>query len=179
MSKEFEHLLSTETKHLKSFSLTLCRDPTLADDLIQQTLMKAWKARDNFEIGTNFKGWVSTIMMNEYRTHRRKKSTQKEIVSLSVSDGDDDSEKVVQYDLPIQPRQENTALIKQLYGLTFKMIHSEFGECIRALVFEQQSYDEYAAENDLPIGTVKSRFHRAVREFNSLFNADVYRPVRV
>jgi RNA polymerase sigma-70 factor (ECF subfamily) len=169
MSKEFEQLLLTRSKHLKGYSMTLCRDPVLAEDLIQQTLMKAWKYKDNYEIGTNFEGWISFIMLNEFRTHLRKKSTKNENISLSVS-SESDGEVLVQYDLPVQPRQDDFVLLQDCFNRTFQMENPKFGEVIRALVFDQQSYEEYAKNIKVPIGTVKSLLHRALKEFRYLFD---------
>ncbi|QIG73830.1 RNA polymerase sigma-70 factor protein [Rhizobium phage RHph_N34] len=167
MSKEFEKLLLENSSYLKRFAYTLCRDETLAEDLVQTTLLRAWRSRDTFQIGTNFKGWLSTILYNTHIMHWRLKSTQKERISLTVSSDEDDKE--TQYDVEIDPRQENLALLQQCYDKTFEL-KGRYGYVIRYLVFDQLSYEECAVKLDIKIGTVKSLLHRALEEFRYLFN---------
>jgi len=47
---------------LRAFALTLCRTGHLADDLVQETLLRAWEHQDQFSPGTNFKAWIFTIL---------------------------------------------------------------------------------------------------------------------
>lgn len=49
---------------LRRFAISLARDPTAADDLVQDTLFRAWRARARFEPGTNFEAWTFTILRN-------------------------------------------------------------------------------------------------------------------
>jgi len=57
---------------LRAFALTLCRTGHLADDLVQETLLRAWEHQDQFSPGTNFKAWIFTILRNHYYSHYRK-----------------------------------------------------------------------------------------------------------
>ncbi|QIG67990.1 RNA polymerase sigma-70 factor protein [Rhizobium phage RHph_Y68] len=172
MKDDFERQLLENSKHLKPFAIRLCGNETLAEDLVQTTLMRAWRAKENFEIGTNMKGWLSTILYNTHIMHWRKKSTTRESISLTIRTEDDGTE--VQHDVPLRPRQDDLVLLQQCYDLTFQL-KSKFGDVIRSLVFEQKSYQECAEELDVPIGTVKSLFNRGVKEFKYLFDNDVYK----
>src|SRR5262249_44373893 len=60
------------TPRVRAFARSLCRDLTEADDLVQSALMKAWAARAQFKAGTNLAAWTSTILMNEFRSARRR-----------------------------------------------------------------------------------------------------------
>jgi hypothetical protein len=57
-------LLISTIPNLRAFAISLCQDPSRADDLVQETLVKAWSNLESFEMGTNFKAWVFTILRN-------------------------------------------------------------------------------------------------------------------
>src|SRR5437762_6042044 len=63
-SAEFNHLVTGEEAPLKGFALKLTQDMEDAQDLVQDTMLKAFTNRDKFEEGTNLKGWLYTIMKN-------------------------------------------------------------------------------------------------------------------
>ena len=58
--------------NLRAFAISLCGDVDRADDLVQETLVKAWNKLSSFEQGTNFKAWLFTILRNTYFSERRK-----------------------------------------------------------------------------------------------------------
>ncbi|MDP3738691.1 MAG: sigma factor, partial [Hyphomonadaceae bacterium] len=58
----FKAELVAAIPHLRAFARSLCNDPTQADDLAQEALAKAWKARDSFEPGTSIKAWTFMIL---------------------------------------------------------------------------------------------------------------------
>src|ERR1700723_2175766 len=57
---------------LRAFARSLCGNPEMADDLAQETLVKAWQARDMFAPGTNLKAWLFTILRNQFYSDRRR-----------------------------------------------------------------------------------------------------------
>jgi RNA polymerase sigma-70 factor (ECF subfamily) len=57
---------------LRAFARVLCHHRELGEDLAQETLVKAWKARSHFEAGTNLKAWLFTILRNEFHSHARR-----------------------------------------------------------------------------------------------------------
>jgi RNA polymerase sigma-70 factor (ECF subfamily) len=57
---------------LRAFARLLCANRTLADDMTQEALMKAWRAQNSFETGTNLKAWLFTILRNEFFGHCRR-----------------------------------------------------------------------------------------------------------
>lgn len=71
-SKDFQRDLIALIPYLRAFARTLSHHRDLAEDLAQETLAKAWRARDRFEAGTNLKAWLFTILRNEFYTHTRR-----------------------------------------------------------------------------------------------------------
>src|SRR5258708_24375506 len=65
--------------HLRAFARTLCGDPTAADDLAQDAMMKAWDARASFEIGTNMKAWTFMILRNQFYSEKRRSWRQAQL----------------------------------------------------------------------------------------------------
>ena len=72
---EFRAGLLTATPHLRAFAKSLAGDRDRADDLVQDTLLRAWQYRDRFEPGSNLQAWLFTMLRrlfySEYRKHRR------------------------------------------------------------------------------------------------------------
>jgi RNA polymerase sigma-70 factor, ECF subfamily len=68
---DFQRDLVALIPYLRAFSRTLCGNRALAEDMAQEALVKAWRARDRFEPGTNLKGWLFTILRNEFYSHAR------------------------------------------------------------------------------------------------------------
>ncbi len=64
--------LTAVVPHLRAFARGLCGRPDMADDLVQETLLKAWAAQDRFEPGTSMRAWTFVILRNAYLTDMRR-----------------------------------------------------------------------------------------------------------
>ena len=69
---EFKRELAALIPHLRAFARSLCGDATLADDLAQDAMLKAWNARQSFQAGTNMKAWAFTILRNVFYSEKRR-----------------------------------------------------------------------------------------------------------
>src|SRR6516162_4487942 len=78
-SVEFNQLLVNNADFLKPFAITLTRDAEAAKDLFQETLYRALANKDKYNVGTNIKAWLYTIMRNIFINNYRRKSKQKTI----------------------------------------------------------------------------------------------------
>src|ERR1700760_913471 len=65
--------------HLRAFARTLAGDPTAADDLAQDAMMKAWDARASYQMGTNMKAWTFMILRNQFYSERRRSWRQTQL----------------------------------------------------------------------------------------------------
>ena len=64
---------------LRAFARSLCGNPTAADDLAQDAMIKAWSARNSFEMGTNMKAWAFMILRNQFYSDKRRGWRQTEL----------------------------------------------------------------------------------------------------
>jgi RNA polymerase sigma-70 factor (ECF subfamily) len=145
---EFKRLLVAIVPVLRRFAISLARDPTVADDLVQDTLFRAWRSRARFEQGTNFEAWTFTILRNQFYSHqRRRRELQDEDGSYTarLSSPPDRSGRL---DL-----QDVRAVLDRLAPM--------MREALVLVAIEELSYEEAAAVINCQIGTVKSRVWRA------------------
>jgi RNA polymerase sigma-70 factor (ECF subfamily) len=70
--RAFKRELTEVVPHLRAFARGLCGRPDMADDLVQETLLKAWAAQDRFEPGTSMRAWTFVILRNAYLTDMRR-----------------------------------------------------------------------------------------------------------
>src|SRR6478672_13810619 len=86
MTQEFSELLVTNADFLKPFAINLTRDTEEANDLFQETLYKALANHEKYNVGTNIKAWLFTIMRNIFINNYRRKAKQKTIFDSTPND---------------------------------------------------------------------------------------------
>src|SRR5262249_10891332 len=150
----------------------LTRQPQEAEDLVQETLLRAYRFFDKFERGTNFKAWVFRILKNAFINRYRKEQREPDVVDFSSIEeglerlGDDMSPGA-----PEAPSDREQTLLK---GTLDSEIETAIGELpaeyrmvLLMSVVEEMSYKEIASALSIPIGTVMSRLHRARRQLQA------------
>jgi RNA polymerase sigma-70 factor (ECF subfamily) len=144
----FKKLLVAIVPVLRRFAVSLARDPTAADDLVQDTLMRAWRARARFEPGTNFEAWTFTILRNAfYSSQRRRREVQDEDGSYTAH-------------LATPPDQAGHLDLQDVRAALDRLA-PVMREALVLVAIENMSYEEAAAVMNCRIGTVKSRVWRA------------------
>jgi len=136
-------------RHLRAFAFSLCRDAQRADDLVQETLVKAWQKRESFEEGTNLKAWLFTILRNNHFSELRKKN------HLLVEANGDCVER-----LSAPPAQLGHVDLLD-FAAALGRLDSAQREALILVGAEGFSYEEAAQICGVAIGTIKSRVHRA------------------
>jgi len=134
---------------LRAFARTFCRNTTDADDLVQETLMKALANLDKFERGTRLKSWLFTIMRNTFYT--RSKILGREAPGL---------EENVSGDTPIAASQEMAIRAKEVRDALVKL-PPHYREVLTLVAILGESYEATAEICGCAVGTVKSRLNRA------------------
>jgi RNA polymerase sigma-70 factor (ECF subfamily) len=150
--------LVASVPNLRAFAISLCGDVHRADDLVQETLIKAWSHHASFEEGTNLKAWLFTILRNTYISELRK-------LGREVRDHDGD----LSARLAHHPEQHG-----HLDFLDFTRALTELSpeqrEALMLVGAESFSYEEAAEITGCEVGTVKSRVHRARVRLAQLLN---------
>ncbi|MHB9039338.1 MAG: sigma-70 family RNA polymerase sigma factor [Melioribacteraceae bacterium] len=158
---EFDSEIIPHLNSLKSFALKMTNDTDESEDLIQDTLLKAFRFFDKFEKGTNAKAWLFQIMKNSFINNYRK--TTKEPFKVDYDDVQNFYETIKSEDVKTQ-HYENDAFSDVLDDEIAKAL-SILPDDFRTVVFlsdiEGYTYEEIADFIDCPVGTVRSRLHRA------------------
>ena len=134
---------------LRAFAFSLCGNFERADDLVQETLLKAWQHLEKFQEGTNLRAWLFAILRNTYFTELRKKRREVEDV---------DGKKTASLYVP--PAQQGH-LDMQDFRKALKLLPANQREALVLVGAAGMSYEEAAEVAQCPIGTLKSRVNRA------------------
>jgi len=147
--KAFKAELAELIPHLRAFARSLCGNATLADDLAQDAMLKAWKARASYKAGTNMKAWSFTILRNlfysEKRRSWRRQSLDPEVAEATLVANDNPSE------------------IMELLALRNAILElpDDQREALVLVGAGGMAYEEAAEICDCAVGTIKSRVSRA------------------
>jgi RNA polymerase sigma factor (sigma-70 family) len=146
--REFKEHLARVLPHLRAFGRSLCGSTDLADDLVQETMLKAWAARTRFLAGTNFRAWTFTILRNNYLTQMRRRKF--------VGEWDD---LVADRLLAAPAGQEKTIELRDMLRALQQLPVTQ-REALILVGAGGVSYEETAEILGVAIGTVKSRVAR-------------------
>jgi len=147
---------------LRAFAISLIGRHDQADDLVQDTIMKAWAKQEQFEMGTNMKAWLFTILRNEYFSQLRKRKRKREVEDV-------DGELINQ--LPTPAGQEAHLDMADLRQAMLQLPDDQ-REAIILVGASGFSYQEVAEITQVAVGTVKSRVNRARVKLASLLGMD-------
>ncbi|HVM34860.1 MAG TPA: sigma-70 family RNA polymerase sigma factor [Actinomycetota bacterium] len=144
-------------------ALRMTRNPADAEDLVQETMLRAYRSFDRFEAGTNLKAWLFRIMTNAYINTYRKKQREPQKVSQDEVEDFDLYQELKNHDPQFSATPE-TIVLDQLVDTDIIEAIEDLPEQFRLAVMlsdlEGFSYAEMAEIMDVPMGTVMSRLHR-------------------
>ncbi|HSV17849.1 MAG TPA: sigma-70 family RNA polymerase sigma factor [Casimicrobiaceae bacterium] len=139
---------------LRRYARVLTGESTRADDLVQETLARAWEKRRLWAAGTDLRAWLFTIMHNVFVNQRATARRDSQSVSL------DDDENGVARELSVRPNQHLRVEIAEI-AREVARLPSEQREVLVLAAVEELRYEEIASVLSIPIGTVMSRLSRA------------------
>ena len=145
---------------LRAFAWSLSHNASDADDLVQDTLIKAWTNRDKFEPGTNLRAWLFTILRNTYYTNvlRRRREVRDEMGEYAGA-------------LKTPPTQDWTVAMRALQ-VALQQLPDEHREALILVGAAGLSYEEAAEICGCALGTIKSRVNRARARLLKIMDAD-------
>ena len=135
--------------NLRAFAVSLCGNPDRADDLVQETLVKAWSNLSSFVEGTNLPAWLFTILRNIYYSEYRKRRRE-----VSDSDG------VIASKLATAPAQGGHMDLLD-FRTALQQLPTDQREALILIGASGLSYEEAAGICNCAVGTMKSRVNRA------------------
>lgn len=153
---------------LKSFALKMTNDPDESEDLVQDTLLKAFRFFDKFEKGTNAKAWLFQIMKNSFINNYRK--TNREPYKVDYDDVQNFYENIKSEDVKTEHYESDafSDVLDDEIVNALSILPDDFRTIVFLSDIEGYTYDEIAEFMDCPIGTVRSRLHRARKMLYSL-----------
>ena len=146
---DFKQALADVAPHLRAFGRSLCGCRDRADDLAQETMMRAWAARERYHAGTNFKAWTFTILRNQFYSEARRNRFRGEY-----------DEGVAERTLRAPAAQEHAVALSDVMR-ALSVLPDTHREALILVAVGNLSYEEIAAICGIALGTVKSRICRA------------------
>jgi RNA polymerase sigma-70 factor (ECF subfamily) len=145
---------------LRAFAISLSGNVERADDLVQETLMRAIAHVDSFEPNTNMPAWLFTILRNLFRSEYRKRRREVEDVEGRYAD-----------QLKTHPEQVGRIEFGEFRAALAKLPHDQ-REALLLVGASGFSYEEAAAICECAVGTIKSRVNRARTRLTELLSLD-------
>lgn len=137
---------------MRAFALSLTRNSAIADDMVQDTVVKAWINIDKFDVGSNMRAWLFTILRNTYYSSRRK--SKREVADVDGIFTENLAEKPA-HDGHMQMADFRKALAQ---------LPVEQREALLLVGASGFSYEEAAEMCGVAVGTIKSRTNRARKQ---------------
>ncbi len=145
---------------LRAFAISLSQKSDRADDLVQETLVKAWDKQASFQMGTNLKAWLFTILRNEFYSQMRKRGREVQ-----------DSDGVITAGVAIHPGQQGAIDLKD-FRKALETLPEDQREAIVLIGASGFSYEEAAEICGCAVGTIKSRVSRARSRLQEILGID-------
>lgn len=159
---EFNNQVEAIEDLLFGFAVKLTGNRDNAKDLMQETLMRGFDKKERFEMGTNFKAWMTTIMYNSHINHYRRKKTRNKVLRPMED---------VSYLLETKSSDGNAfsmMLMKELKQMVDNL--SDDFKIPFQMFVQGYHYDEIGETIDLPMGTVKSRIFYARKKLKGMLS---------
>jgi RNA polymerase sigma-70 factor (ECF subfamily) len=159
--KVFSHELLPHADALYTFAFHLTYNDADAQDLVQETFLKAYRFIDSYEQGTNAKAWLFKILKNAFINEYRRRSKQPAKVDYEDSATFRDLEKGMRTEFMDLRHELFQGMLGDEVTNALNALPVDFRTVILLCDVEEFSYEEIAKIVGIPIGTVRSRLHRA------------------
>ena len=150
----------THLRPMRAFAMSLTRDRARADDVVQDTVLKAWSNIEKFEPGTNMRAWLFTILRNTFYSERRQAAREV---------GDPDG--TMSERMAVRPDHDGRLALAD-FRRAFEALPDVQREALILVGAEGFSYEEAAAMCGCAVGTIKSRANRGRRQLAVLLQME-------
>lgn len=152
---------------LRAFALSLTRNGATADDMVQDTVVKAWTNIEKFKPGTNMRAWLFTILRNTYYSSRRKLNREVADPEGAMTNG-----------LSVKPDHDGHLNLTD-FRKAFETLPDEQREALVLVGASGHTYEEAAEICGVAIGTIKSRANRGRARLTELLSLDGDSPLEM
>jgi RNA polymerase sigma-70 factor, ECF subfamily len=159
-SPDLRATMLASVPNLRAFAISLSGNADRANDLVQETLLKAWAHRDSFEPGTNMQAWLFTILRNQFRSEYRKRRRE-------VEDADGSHASTL-----TAPEGQTSHIEMEELKKALEQLPSDQREALILVGASGFSYEEASQICGCAVGTIKSRVNRARMRLAELLTLD-------
>jgi len=153
------HAILAEIPRLRRYARTMLGDRAAADDLVQDTLERAWSRLFQWRAGSDLRAWLFGIMHN-----LRVDQLRRPRLATQSIDGDD-------FDMPTRPTQTDELELRDIES-ALNHLPDEQREVLLLVALEEMSYADIAAALGIPVGTVMSRLSRGRERLRLIMNGN-------
>lgn len=164
----FDSLIEEHIPRLRRYARALVGDRARADDLVQDTLERAWGKFHLWRRGSDLRAWLFSIMHNVYVNSVRKNSTAPMLLPL-----EDDA-----LDVPVRAAQDDGLQVRDVHA-ALGCLPQEQREVLLLVGLEEMRYEEVAKVLDIPLGTVMSRLSRGRERLRQIMAGGAVPALRV
>ena len=157
---DIRHLIVDQIPHLRRYARALVGDRAQADDLVQDCLERAWSRMHLWQVGTNIRARLFTILHNLHLNAARKERNRPGHVPLGAGVAEP----------PVRPTQEDGLAVRSMWQ-AFSSLPEPQRAALLLITVEEMSYEEAAAVLGIPMGTLMSRIHRGRERLRRLMDA--------
>jgi RNA polymerase sigma-70 factor (ECF subfamily) len=163
--KEFEQQVLRHAEPLYALALRMTRRPADAEDLVQDTLFKAMRAQDQFQVGTNLKAWLVRILTNTFINKYKRGVLERSVLGCESMDPVSDGWTSAATLAALRDPESNMLrpLLADEIGAAVDELPEDFRMAVLLVDVQELSYKEASSALGCPIGTVMSRLHRGRR----------------
>jgi RNA polymerase sigma factor (sigma-70 family) len=151
---EFNHKVKEQYKPLRGYAMKLTQDAEDANDLVQETMLKAFSNHEKFEEGTNLKGWLYTIMKNIFINNYRR------MVKGNIFTDDTENQYYINHASLTTHNEGESALVMKEMTAAIELLSDNLKTPF-LMSYQGYKYEEIASYLSVPLGTVKIRIHVA------------------
>lgn len=156
----FERVALPHLDAIYNAALRLIRNPDDANDLVQETILRAYRSFHQFTAGTNCRAWLFTILYNNFRDRYHQKSREHLCVTGEIEE--ELEAHSLHSDIPLSNPEEllSDRMLGRRIARALNELPSEFREALMLVDVQELNYQEVAEILGVPLGTVKSRVSR-------------------